>query len=355
MVNPTWLLIDHVHGAAGAVAAQLRQVERLGHHALAGERGVAVDQQREDRELLALVEEVLLGAGDALEDRVDRLEVRGVGRDGDLDLVAGAGDELALGAEVVLHVAGALDRARVDVALELAEDLAVLLADDVGEHVEPAAVGHADADLVETGLGGRLADLVDQRDGGLAALEAEALLPDELGLQEGLERLGLVELEQDAQLLLAGRLHVRLLDALLDPLALVGIHDVHVLDAGGAAVGVAQDAEDVAQLHEAPALAAEGPGRELAVEVPQGEAVRLHLEVGVAALAVLQRVGVGHEVAADPVGVDQLEDPRLLDDVVVVAGDHVARPSGSARRGSAASGRSRRRSRSRRAAGRARA
>ena len=46
----------------------------------------------------------------------------------------------------------------------------------------------------------------------------------------------------------------------------------------------------------------------------------LDLEVGVAALLVLQRVGVGHQVAADPVGVDQLEDPGLLADVLVVAG-----------------------------------
>ena len=67
-----------------------------------------------------------------------------------------------------------------------------------------------------------------------------------------------------------------------------------------------------------PALAAERAGGELAVEVPQGQAVRLHLEVGVAALAVLQRVGVGHHVAAHPVGVDQLEDPGLLADLVVV-------------------------------------
>ena len=132
-------------GAAGAVAAQLGEVERLGDHALAGERRVAVHEQRQHRELGALVEHVLLGAGDALEHRVDGLEVGRVRRDRHLDLVAGAGDELALGAEVVLHVAGALDGARVDVALELAEDLAVLLADDVGEHVEPAAVGHADA------------------------------------------------------------------------------------------------------------------------------------------------------------------------------------------------------------------
>ena len=38
---------------------------------------------------------------------------------------------------------------RVDVALELVEDLRVGLADDVGEDVEPAAVRHADDDLVQ--------------------------------------------------------------------------------------------------------------------------------------------------------------------------------------------------------------
>ena len=83
----------------------------------------------------------------------------------------------------------------------------------------------------------------------------------------------------------------------------------------------------VAQLHEPPALAAERAGGELAVEVPQRQAVRLHLEVGVAALAVLQRVGVGHHVAAHAVGVDQLEDPGLLADLVVVGRRDVLRPA----------------------------
>jgi hypothetical protein len=45
--------------------------------------------------------------------------------------------------------------------------------------------------------------LVQQHDGGLGALERESLLADELGLQEGLEDLGLVQLVQDAQVLLA--------------------------------------------------------------------------------------------------------------------------------------------------------
>ena len=127
------------------------------------------------------------------------------------------------------------------------------------------------------------------------------------------------------QLLLAGRLRAADLDPLLDPLPLLRVLDVHVLDADPAAVGVAQHAEDVAQAGHR--LAAEAPGGELAVQVPQRQAVGDDVEVGVAALAVLQRVGVGHQVAAHPVGVDQLLHPGLLGDVVLVRGGDVADPA----------------------------
>ena len=76
---------DDVDRAAGAVAAQQRQVQRLGNHALTGERGVAVQHHRHDREFfgpvgsVALVQHVLLGAHQALEHRVDGLEVTRVG------------------------------------------------------------------------------------------------------------------------------------------------------------------------------------------------------------------------------------------------------------------------------------
>jgi hypothetical protein len=134
---------------------------------------------------------------------------------------------------------------------------------------------------------------------------------------------------QDAQLLLAWRLGVRALDALLDPAPLLGVLDVHVLDAGGPAVGVTQHAEDVAQLHE-PTAAAEGAGGELALEVPQRQPVRQHVEVGVAALLVLQRVGVGHHVPTYAVGVDQLEDTGLLVHLVVMVDrDVLAQRTGS--------------------------
>ncbi len=145
------LVVHHdVHGAAGAVAAQLGQVQRLGHDALAGEGRVTVDEHGQHGEaVLGLVEDVLLGADHALGHRVDALQVAGVGDQAGLDLPAGRGGERAVRAQVVLHVAGALGGLRVEVALELLEDLPVGLADDVGEHVEPAAVRHADHGLVE--------------------------------------------------------------------------------------------------------------------------------------------------------------------------------------------------------------
>jgi len=146
------------------------------------------------------------------------------------------------------------------------------------------------------------------------ALEAEALLTDVLGLQEGLERLSLIELAQDPHLLVVRGLLVGLLQALLEPAALLRLLDVHVLDADRAAVGVAQHAEDLAQQHRAPA--AEAAGDELAVEIPEGQPVARDVEVGVAALAVLEGVDVGHQVAAHAVGVDQLVHAGGLVDLV---------------------------------------
>ena len=44
VVKPSWLLMTRWTVPPGPVALERRQVERLGHHALAGEGGVAVDQ-----------------------------------------------------------------------------------------------------------------------------------------------------------------------------------------------------------------------------------------------------------------------------------------------------------------------
>ena len=117
---------------------------------------------------------------------------------------------LADGAEVVLHVAGALHGAGIDVALELLEDLVVALADDVGEHVEAAAVGHAEHRRRRARRRrpptGSVSRIGMRR---LGALEPEALGADVLGGEELLERLGGVEPLDDAALAVLGQLERR--------------------------------------------------------------------------------------------------------------------------------------------------
>ena len=109
-------------------------------------------------------------------------------------------------------------------------------------------------------------------------------------------------------------LGVRLLEVLLEPATLLRILDVHVLDADGAAVGVAKHTEDLAQQHRA--LAAEAARDELTVEVPEGESVARDIEVGVRALAVLQGVDIRHEVSTHAERVDEFLHARRLVDTL---------------------------------------
>ena len=74
---------DDVDGAADAVSGQIRQVQRLGHHALSGEGRVTVQHQRDHGELRVsggfvagiALQHVLLGSNQALEDGVDCFEM----------------------------------------------------------------------------------------------------------------------------------------------------------------------------------------------------------------------------------------------------------------------------------------
>ena len=230
-------------GAADPIALDVGHGQALGHHTLAGEGGVAVDEDRQPRVRPGRIDLVLPGPHHPEHDRIDRLQVARVGGQLHLDVRAGRAHVLADRAEVVLDVARALDGCRVHVALELTEDLVVALADDVGEHVQPAAVGHAEDRAVDVRVGGRRQHGVQDGDGRLRTFETEALGADVLGGQEPLQRLGGVEpLEQVLQ-----RVGVELeLDTLhlrLDPALLLRVLDVHVLDADRAAVGVAQHAQ----------------------------------------------------------------------------------------------------------------
>ena len=71
------------------MAAQAREAEAFGHHALSGKSGVAVDEERQRlRPLDDVVELILLGAHLAENDRIDDLEMRRVGGQREMNGVA---------------------------------------------------------------------------------------------------------------------------------------------------------------------------------------------------------------------------------------------------------------------------
>ena len=140
----------------------------------------------------------------------------------------------------------------------------------------------------------------------LAAVEPEALGAGIFHVEEALEVLGLDELLEDRLLALRREadLVVGAFDAVLDPGALLGVGDMHVLGADMAGIGALQDVEHLAKRAEfEPERAAE---IDRAVVVGLGEAVGLGLELGMLAAGdEFERVELGGEMAAGAVGADQ--------------------------------------------------
>ena len=303
---------DDVHSPAGGVAAHLGQVEGLHDHALAGHRGVAVDDDGQDLLAGAVAAAVLAGPHRALDDRAYDLQVGGVEAQGQVDQAPG-GVHVRGEAQVVFDVAGDLTPVALEAPLELAEDVPRRLAEDVGQDVEAPAVGHADDDLLDPLAPGALDQLVQQRDQDLAALQGEALLPDIAGVQVGLDALGGGQQHQQPAAVLALQFGAGAvaLQALLYPALLLGAGDVHVFGADLAAVDLLDQGDDVPQAH--PVRGIEGPGVEDLIQVRRLQVVVGRIEVGyLGPVAQLERVQVGGLVAAVAVGVDQAQHRGLL-------------------------------------------
>src|SRR6478672_11616454 len=133
-------------------------------------------------------------------------------------------------------------------AFELVEDRPVGLRHHSGEHVEASAMRHADDDLLEPELTAALDHLLERRHQGLAAVEPEPLGAGIFHVEEALEDLGLDQLLEDRLLALRREANVVWpLEAVLDPLPLLGIGDMHVLRADMLAVDALQDVEDLAK------------------------------------------------------------------------------------------------------------
>src|SRR6185437_12028889 len=128
------------------------------------------------------------------------------------------------------------------------KDDAVRLPHHLGEHVEPASMGHAESDILQAELAAALDDLLERRNHRFRAVEAEALGARILDVEEILETLGLDQFTKDRALSLRRELDflVRPLDPLLNPGLLRRIGDMHEFEADGPAIGPPEDRQHLA-------------------------------------------------------------------------------------------------------------
>ena len=141
---------------------------------------------------------------------------------------------------MVFDVARAADVGRIGRAAgEFVEDRLGRLAHDVGQDVEPAAVGHSDVDLLDPVHAAIFDHRFERRDRAFAAVEPEALGPDIFLGEEFLPLLGVDDLGQDRLLALGRELDglFGALDPVLDEAPLLDLVDVHIFEADVAAVG----------------------------------------------------------------------------------------------------------------------
>ena len=119
-------------------------------------------------------------------------------------------------------------------------------------------------------------------------------------------------------LLVAADRYGHAFDLALNPILLGRILNVHVVDADRAAVGVTQQLEDVFEAHaalltEVRVRAAQTEDQELALQIPDRQAVVRGVEFGVRLrFFPRQRIEIGDEMTTDAEGVDQRLHLHLL-------------------------------------------
>src|SRR6476659_6253999 len=183
-------------------------------------------------------------------------------------------------------------------AFELVEDRPVGLRHHVGEHVEAAAMRHADDDLLQPELTAALDHLLERRHHRLAAVEPEPFRAGVFHIEKALEDLSLDQLLENRLLALRGEANGILgeLDALLNPGTLLGIGDMHVLGADMLTVAALQDFEHFAERAVLKATAT--AEIDLAIIVGLGEAVGSGPELRMLlARRQIERIKLGEEMA----------------------------------------------------------
>lgn len=301
----TDLVVDYnVDGTAGVVRGEGVEAHGLVDDTLAGESGITVQENTHGSlGFLLVVVVVEKSSGLSEHDRVLSFQVGGVGNEGELDTLAGWGGSLKVHTKMVLDVSGTFIR-RLGRTTELAENGLVGLADDVGKDVETTTVGHTDDNILDTVVDTAINQSLHTGNQRLSTLQTETLVVGVLGCEEALEAGTPDEAVQDSALLVYRVLvGVGDFDALAQPVTLLSVRNVNVLDTVAAAVKSLAGSNDVLELHLVLALSLEsrqdtGAKRELLLHVGLGELVRFEVELSWVAISELAGL------VADAQGID---------------------------------------------------
>ncbi len=301
---------DDVHRAPRAIPPRLGHLEGFHVHALPRERGIAMDQHRQHLVPRVVAAAMLARAHRALDHRVDDFEVGRIERERNVHRPA-RGHDVGRKPLVVLDVAG--KQIVVVLAFEFGEEILGHLTHGVDQHVDAAAVGHADHQFLHPRSSRILEQVVELGYERFAALEREPLLADVTRMQVFLQRLGRGQPLEDmpAVVGIIARRRADGFQPLLHPPFLRHVGDVHVLGANGAAVGVLQKLQDVAQLHLS--RPDQRAGVEHRLQVGFGQPVEHGVELRDAGLLPpVERVYVGMARPLEAVRRNELQHAELL-------------------------------------------
>ena len=298
---------DEVHGAARAVAFQQGKIEHFRHDSLPRESGVSVQDERQHMLAFRVLQVVLHGPGSAFHHGIHGFQMAGVGGEADVEVMP---VHVARGgvAEVVFDVAPADGGFRKVVRREFVEDGFQRFVEDVGEHIQPSAVGHAHFNVGDSGGGTALDHGVQQDDGSFPSFQGKAFFPHEALAQEFLKQFRLAEMEQGFSPDFRAIIHAVCpeLDFFFNPGADSQIVYVVVFKADGSTIDFLQPIDDFTE-RECPSVH-EGADVDGLVQILFLESHILRGDGESGPVRRLQRIEAGALVSHDPVGPDELAD-----------------------------------------------
>ena len=210
--------------------------------------------------------------------------------------------------EVVFDVAPADGGFRQVVRREFVKDGFQRFVENIGEHIQPSAVGHAHFNVGASGGGAALDHGVQQDDGSFPSFQGEAFFPHEALAQEFLKQFRFAEMEQSFSPDFRAIIHAVCpeLDFFFNPGADFKIVYVVIFKSDGSTIDFLQPIDDFTESERSSVH--EGADVDGLVHILFSESHILRVDGGTGAVRRLQRIKAGALVSHDPVGPDELAD-----------------------------------------------